>query len=62
MKIRGNQVHESDFIQVDKRCYDNDGDIKREFVGLQEAREGSGNRDLHQLCVQGRGTGLLHET
>lgn len=41
---------------MDKRCIDNDGDIKMEFAGVQEAREDYGNRDLCHLCMQGKGT------
>lgn len=62
MKIQWNQVHESDWSitksQMDARCYDDDGDMNREFAGMQEAREGYGNRDLHHLCVQGKGLSM----
>ena len=42
--------------QMDKGCIDNDGDIKMEFAGVQEAREDYGNRDFCHLCMQGKGT------
>ena len=36
--------------------FDDDGDVKREFTDVQEAREDYGNRDQCHLYVQGKGT------
>lgn len=36
--------------------FDDDGNIKREFTDVQEAREDYGNRDRCYLYVQGKGT------
>ena len=36
--------------------FDDDGDVKREFTDVQEAREDYGNRDQCHLHVQGKDT------